>query len=387
MKAAAITGAGNVPMRIASLEIEETTPAGPEILFQGKSGYFWKQRIFKNPAPYEPVKGTEEKTFDFLLIFHPRRFPAMEPEGVDEFFENLRQGDPREESAVSIEGKPFIAISYGAFQKLHGEHGNESDLFTRLEGSQNIRLIHLNRPHQCLDLKTDRLAIDNAVRAYQVMTLTGGGVTIEDTNNFFIEGGIPIGAGSRIAPGVVIKGNCEIGRDVHIYPHCYIENSRVGDNCTLLPGCVIGDSTLEENVRIGPYAHLRAGSVIKKNAKMGNFVEMKKSTLGEGSKAMHLTYIGDAEVGNTVNIGAGTITCNYDGVRKHKTIIEDGVFIGSGTELVAPVKVGKNSYVGAGSTITMEVPENALAVGRQKQKNIPGWAAAKKRKSTEKPSK
>jgi len=147
-----------------------------------------------------------------------------------------------------------------------------------------------------------------------------------------------------------------------------------------LPGSVVTDSILEENVRIGPYTHLRNGAVVKKGAKMGNFVEMKKSVLGEGSKSMHLTYIGDAEIGEKVNIGAGTITCNFDGVKKNKTVIEDGVFIGSGVELVAPVVIRKNSYVGAGSTITHEVPEDSLAVARGKQRNMPGWVKRKKHK-------
>jgi bifunctional UDP-N-acetylglucosamine pyrophosphorylase/glucosamine-1-phosphate N-acetyltransferase len=195
-----------------------------------------------------------------------------------------------------------------------------------------------------------------------------------------VEGSVPIGEGARIASGVVIKGASKIGKNTVLYPHVYIENSIIGDNCTVLPGCIVNDSTLENNVQIGPYTHLRNSALVREGAKMGNFVEMKKSTLGKGSKAMHLSYIGDAEVGEKVNIGAGTITCNYDGVNKNKTVIEDNVFIGSGTELVAPVTIRKNSYVAAGSTITEEVPEDSLGVARQKQRNVIDWVKRKRKK-------
>jgi bifunctional UDP-N-acetylglucosamine pyrophosphorylase/glucosamine-1-phosphate N-acetyltransferase len=189
-----------------------------------------------------------------------------------------------------------------------------------------------------------------------------------------------IGKNTTIGSGVVLKGETQIGKNVQIFPNCFIENSHIGDQCVLLPGSIIRDSVIEKNVQLGPYCHLRNGSLVKTGAKIGNFVEMKKSVLGRGSKAMHLTYIGDARVGKKVNIGAGTITCNYDGAKKNPTIIEDNVFIGSGSELVAPVTVHRNSYVGAGSTITEDVPANALAVARQRQKNIKNWVLRKKKK-------
>lgn len=214
---------------------------------------------------------------------------------------------------------------------------------------------------------------------YQIDSYIEKGVIFEDFSNFFIEGLILIGRGTKIGPGVTIRGNSIIGNNVEVCPNSYIENSKIGNNCSILPGSIIVDSILKDNVRVGPYAHLRSGCVIKENAKVGNFVEMKKSSFGEGSKAMHLSYIGDSTVGKDVNIGAGTITCNYDGVNKNPTTIEDKVFIGSGTELIAPVKIGKNSYIAAGSTINEDVPEDALAVARQKQKNIKGWSKRKKR--------
>jgi len=192
-----------------------------------------------------------------------------------------------------------------------------------------------------------------------------------------------------------------IGRDTVIYPNTYIEGSTViGKNCVILPGVRICDSTIGDGVTIkdntlieesriargaviGPFAHLRPGSNIGSRAKIGNFVEIKKSNIGEGSKASHLSYIGDADVGKDVNIGAGTITCNYDGKNKSRTVIESGVFIGSDTQLVAPVKVKKGAYVAAGATVTKDVPEGALAISRSKQVNLLGWAKNKAGKKSE----
>lgn len=306
----------------------------------------------------------------------------VDSEGVDEIFAYLAQWDPGKELIFSIEGTPFFAISSGLLKKLGPNLKEDKELAAKLRNSDNIRIIHLakNEGIEILDVEKHLKRIENAVIDFQIKTLTANGVIIEDLGHFFIEGMVPIGAGTRIASGVVIRGDSSIGKDVHLYPHVYIENSIIGDHCIVLPGSIVRDSVLEEQVQIGPYTHLRNSALVKKGAKMGNFVEMKKSVLGEGSKSMHLTYIGDAKVGKNVNIGAGTITCNYDGVQKHQTIIEDGVFIGSGTELVAPVVIGKNSYVGAGSTITEQVPQDALAVARQKQRNLPGWVTRKRGK-------
>jgi bifunctional UDP-N-acetylglucosamine pyrophosphorylase/glucosamine-1-phosphate N-acetyltransferase len=238
-------------------------------------------------------------------------------------------------------------------------------------------MINLESSYKTLELKRDFRRIESFIINFQVMELVKNRVVVEDYNNFYIEGLVPIGEGTRISTGVVIKGTSKIGSNVALYPNAYIENSIIGDNCVVLPGSIVRDSTLENDVQIGPYTHLRNGALVKEGAKLGNFVEMKKSILGKGSKSMHLTYLGDTEVGEKVNIGAGTITCNYDGVTKNKTIIEDNVFIGSGTELVAPVVIRKNSYVGAGSTITEEVPENSLGIARQRQENKVDWVKQK----------
>jgi bifunctional UDP-N-acetylglucosamine pyrophosphorylase/glucosamine-1-phosphate N-acetyltransferase len=363
----------------------------PTSLFRGRQSYFWKRKIFKDVEPYDcasdPASPTAGRGFHFLIVFDPSRFLVVEPGGVDEITAYLSQWSPDKELIFSIEQTPFFAVSSGILKKLGLNLKEDKELTAKLRNNKNVRMIHLTKDDgiEVLDLKKHPKRIENAVIDYQIKTLTANGVIIEDLGHFFIEGMVPIGPGTRISSGVVIKGDCKIGRDVHLYPHSYIENSIIGDGCHVLPGSIVRDSILEEQVQIGPYTHLRNGALVKKGAKMGNFVEMKKSVLGEGSKSMHMTYIGDAKVGKNVNIGAGTITCNYDGVRKHQTIIEDGVFIGSGTELVAPVVIGKNSYVGAGSTITEQVPQDALAVARQKQRNLLEWVTRKRSKKVCKP--
>ena len=163
-----------------------------------------------------------------------------------------------------------------------------------------------------------------------------------------------------------------------IEPNVHLIDTTVGDDVHVKTGTVADQAEIGDEAMVGPYAHLRPGTRLGKHVKVGNFVETKKAVFGEGSKASHLSYIGDAEVGADVNIGAGTITCNYDGVNKHKTVLEDGVFIGSDTQLVAPVRVGKGAYVGAGSTITKDVPPDALALSRTPQKVIEGWAAKRR---------
>lgn len=196
------------------------------------------------------------------------------------------------------------------------------------------------------------------------------GVTILDKNTAFIHPDVQIGTDTIIYPNVYLEGKTVIGSNCIIYPNARIVNSVIAHNVIIKDCSVIESSKIMEDAVIGPFAHIRPESVIGPSSKIGNFVEIKKSVLGKGVKASHLSYLGDSEIGNNVNIGAGTITCNYDGKLKHKTIIEDNVFIGSDTQLVAPVRIGKGAYVGAGTTITKEVPPLSLAVSRVKQKNI-----------------
>jgi bifunctional UDP-N-acetylglucosamine pyrophosphorylase / glucosamine-1-phosphate N-acetyltransferase len=182
-----------------------------------------------------------------------------------------------------------------------------------------------------------------------------------------------------------LLGKTRIGSDCRIRSYSVISNSEIGDGVTVRPGSILDNARVAGGAVIGPYSHLRPGSDIGEGAHVGNFVETKKVRLGKGSKANHLTYLGDAEIGAGVNVGAGTITCNYDGVNKHTTVIGDGVFVGSDSTLVAPLKIGKGAYVGAASCITDDVPEDALALGRARQTVKKGWAKSKRESLKAKP--
>src|SRR3989338_2661992 len=200
------------------------------------------------------------------------------------------------------------------------------------------------------------------------------GITLIAPETAYIHKGVKIGRDTTIYPNVFLEGDTNIGEGCIIEEGCKIINSSAGDGSVIKSHSVIESSQVGQNVSIGPFARLRPESVIEDTAKVGNFVEIKKSRLGRGTKANHLSYIGDAIIGKDVNIGAGTITCNYDGIKKHQTTIEDGAFIGSDTQLVAPVKVGKNAYIGSGSTITKNVPAGSLALSRPEQRIVEGWA-------------
>ena len=205
------------------------------------------------------------------------------------------------------------------------------------------------------------------------------GVRIPRPETCVIDPEVEVAPGTLIEPFAQLLGRTRVGADCRIRSFSVIENCTLGDGVQILQSCVLEDSVIANGARIGPFTHLRPGNEIGENAHVGNFVEMKKSRLGKGAKANHLTYLGDAEVGDAANIGAGTITCNYDGVNKHVTRIGKGAFVGSDSTLVAPVTVGDGAYIGAGSCITKDVPADALAVGRAKQANIEGWA--KKRRA------
>jgi bifunctional UDP-N-acetylglucosamine pyrophosphorylase / glucosamine-1-phosphate N-acetyltransferase len=229
-----------------------------------------------------------------------------------------------------------------------------------------------------------QLAAVTAVQRHRILDrLMEAGVTILDPATTYIEDTVTIGPDTTIHPQVVIEGQSTIGGECVVGVGSSISSCRIGDRVTLLPYCVLRDSVIEDAATLGPFCHLRPLSHVGPKAKVGNFVELKKSTIGRGSKVPHLSYVGDATVGEGVNVGAGTITCNYDGVNKHETKIDDHAFIGTNTSLVAPVTVGEGAYIGAGSTITKDVPPGALAVGRAPQIVKDGWAARKARKREE----
>jgi bifunctional UDP-N-acetylglucosamine pyrophosphorylase/glucosamine-1-phosphate N-acetyltransferase len=224
-----------------------------------------------------------------------------------------------------------------------------------------------------INSRAELATVSRIVRQKKNSELMAAGVTIEDPATTYVDPDVEIGPDTILHPGVSLEGRTTVGTACEIHSGVRIVDSRLGDRVTILNHCLINNSTLADDSRVGPFAHLRTEVAIGERAKVGNFVELKKTALGAGSKSMHLTYLGDATIGTGVNVGAGTITCNYDGTTKSQTTIEDGAFIGSDTQLIAPVTVGKGAYVGSGTTIREDVPAGALAVSAGKQRNLEGW--------------
>jgi bifunctional UDP-N-acetylglucosamine pyrophosphorylase/glucosamine-1-phosphate N-acetyltransferase len=232
--------------------------------------------------------------------------------------------------------------------------------------------------------RAEMMDLDGRFRMAKCRDLLDSGVTIFYPHTCVIDSDVEVGADTVIEPFVQLLGKTKIGSDCRIRSYSVIGNSILGDRVTVRPGTIMEDSRIADGAVLGPYSHLRPGTEVGEGAHVGNFVETKKIKLGKASKANHLSYLGDAEIGEGVNIGAGTITCNYDGVNKHKTTIGDGVFIGSDSTLVAPVKIGRGAYVAAASCITEDVPADALALGRARQSVKEGWARAKREAQKEK---
>ena len=226
--------------------------------------------------------------------------------------------------------------------------------------------------------RSEQEELERTLRTMKAEELLRNGAILLDKSRVDVRGDVKIGADCVIDVNVIFEGNVELGNNVEIGANTILCDTKIGDDTKILPFSHIAESEIGSKCSIGPYARLREGSIIMDGAKVGNFVETKKTRLGRDSKANHFTYLGDAEVGEEVNIGAGSITCNYDGKDKHKTNIGDNSFVGTNSSLVAPVTIGKNAYVGAGSTITKDIPDNALGVGRGKQKNKENWSKTKK---------
>ncbi|HEY1986041.1 MAG TPA: DapH/DapD/GlmU-related protein [Terracidiphilus sp.] len=222
------------------------------------------------------------------------------------------------------------------------------------------------------------VARDAQEHARKASALMAAGVTIFRPDTTVIDTAVEVAAGTVIEPFVQLLGKTRVGAGCHIRSFSVIEDCTIGDNVLIRQSCVLAESKVEAGAKIGPFAHLRPGSEIGEEAHVGNFVETKKARLGKGVKASHLTYLGDTEVGEGTNIGAGVITCNYDGVNKHATRIGKNVFVGSDSTLVAPLSIEDGSFIGAGSCITRDVPAGALAVGRARQVTKEGWAVARK---------
>jgi bifunctional UDP-N-acetylglucosamine pyrophosphorylase/glucosamine-1-phosphate N-acetyltransferase len=229
-----------------------------------------------------------------------------------------------------------------------------------------------------VNTRVELAQLDSTLRMRKNAELMQSGVTLFQPQTSIIDSGVQIAPDTVIDPCVQILGNTRIGGDCHIQSYSVIRDCEIGDNVVVKPGCILSESRIATGAMLGPYAHVRPGSDIGEGAHVGNFVETKKARLGKRSKANHLTYLGDAQIGDNVNVGAGTITCNYDGLHKHVTVIEDGAFIGSDSTLVAPVRVGRGAYVAASSCITEDVPPEALAIARGQQINKENWVRKKK---------
>ncbi|HEX3375882.1 MAG TPA: bifunctional UDP-N-acetylglucosamine diphosphorylase/glucosamine-1-phosphate N-acetyltransferase GlmU [Candidatus Acidoferrales bacterium] len=227
--------------------------------------------------------------------------------------------------------------------------------------------------------RADLAEVDLVFRKRKRAAIMDAGVTIELPDTVLIDPEVTVEADSRLEPGVQLLGKTRVGAGCTIRTGSVLSDAVLEDNVLVKPYTMITASHLSRGTQVGPFAHIRESARLEENARVGNFVEVKKSVLGEGVKSMHLTYLGDARIGSKTNIGAGTITCNYDGVNKNPTTIGKGVFIGSDTALVAPVRVGDGAYIGAGSVITKDVPADALGLARGKQMNKLGWAVARRK--------
>lgn len=257
-----------------------------------------------------------------------------------------------------------------------------TDAIAVLRGKgEKVQAVLASDPDEVLGCNTraDLAEVDAVFRRRKRAALMDAGVTMELPETILVDAEVTVGADSRLEPGVQLLGKTRIGANCTIRTGSILSDAVLGDNVLVKPYTIISASQLAEGTQAGPFAHLRDGARLEENARVGNFVEVKKSVLGEGVKSMHLTYLGDAHVGSGTNIGAGTITCNYDGVNKNPTVIGKRVFIGSDTALVAPVRVGDGAYVGAGSVITKNVPPDALGLARGQQVNKLGWATARRR--------
>ena len=238
-----------------------------------------------------------------------------------------------------------------------------------IEDAQEIRGINS---------RSELAEVSRLVRQKKNEELMAAGVTFIDPATTYVDPEAEIAPDTVLHPGVVIEGRTRIGAACEIQAYVRISDSQIGDRVSINSFCLISGAQVANGAALGPFAHLRPGTIVGEKAKIGNFVELKNTNLGPRSKANHLSYLGDATVGADVNVGAGTITCNYDGVNKHRTVIEDGAFIGSDSQLVAPVTIGKGAYVGAGSSIVADVPAGALGIARGRQNNVEGWVERRK---------
>jgi bifunctional UDP-N-acetylglucosamine pyrophosphorylase/glucosamine-1-phosphate N-acetyltransferase len=273
------------------------------------------------------------------------------------------------------------ALDRVTLQNEQGEYYLTDVIALLSKGGARVEALTASDPEECMGIN-DRKQLADAAAALRRRTLERlmvEGVTILDPLATYVDDSVAVGTDTVIYPGAVLEGATVIGAACVVGPGCHVSGSRIGDRVTLKPYCVLWGAVVEDEAQLGPFCHLRPLSHVGPGAKIGNFVELKKAKIGRGAKVPHLSYVGDATVGDGVNIGAGTITCNYDGVAKHETVIGAGAFVGTNSSLVAPVTIGEGAYVGAGSVITKDVPPGALAVARGRQETREGWAERKKK--------
>lgn len=325
------------------------------------------------------------------VVVLPGHLPLIRPETIERLLAGLRHEDNALVALVAEgESSGIFAVRSS---KLRARLKEGQDLGSWSERSQaqitaileangdRVTPMEAHDPTEVLGARSipELMAMDARLRARTAERLMLSGVTIFRPETCVIDADVAVGADTVIEPGVQLLGRTRIGSNCLIRSGTVIENAIIADNVLIRQSCIVTDTEIGTGAKIGPFAHLRPGSEIGEEAHVGNFVETKKARLGKGAKANHLSYLGDAEVGAGSNIGAGVITCNYDGVHKHTTTIGAGAFVGSDSTLVAPVTIGAGAYIGAGSCITREVPADALSVARSRQVTKEGWAANKRR--------
>ena len=321
----------------------------------------------ENPTGYGRVEKDKE---DHVIRIIEEKDADLEQKKIKEIFTGI----------LVAKGEVLIKL----IPKINNNNSAKEFYLTDLIGIANSNgfkintLSSSNEETAGANSRLEQEELEKTLRKMKTKDLLNNGVTLIDRSRVDVRGEVKTGADCTIDVNVILEGNIELGNNVEIGSNSILCDTKIGDNTKILPFSHVVASQIGANCSIGPYARLREGSVIMDGARVGNFVETKKTKLGKDSKANHFTYLGDADIGDEVNIGAGTITCNYDGKNKNKTNIGNNSFIGTNSSLVAPLNIGKNAYVGAGSTITKDIPDDALGVGRGKQKNKENWSKNKK---------